>query len=192
MPPKAKFTREQITEAGLNIIRESGMEDLTARTLGKRLGSSSCPIFTVFDNMEEVQTAVKQAAKALYSEYVKEGLKETPAFKGVGMQYVSFAINEPKLFQLLFMSEQKQKPDSESILTAIEDNYDKILDSVRYSYGLEVKDAEILYRHLWIYTHGIAVLLATGMCRFNIEEIGIMLSEIFVPLLKEIKGGNAK
>lgn len=187
MPPKAKFTKEEITEVGLNIIREDGMESLTARNLGKRLSSSSCPIFTAFENMEEVQTAVKQAAKALYAEYVKEGLKETPAFKGVGMQYISFAIHEPKLFQLLFMSKQEQKPNSESILTAIEDNYDEILDSVKYSYGLDVKDAEKLYRQLWIYTHGIATLSVTGMCNFTMNEIGMMLSEVFIPLLKEIK-----
>ena len=31
MPPKAKFTKQQIAEAGLDIIRNEGMENLTAR-----------------------------------------------------------------------------------------------------------------------------------------------------------------
>ena len=57
MPPKAKFTKEQIISKGLDIVREEGMDNLTARALGNRLGSSACPIFTVFENMEEVQTA---------------------------------------------------------------------------------------------------------------------------------------
>ena len=48
MPPKPKFTREKITEAALNIIRTRGAESLTARELGKALGSSPCPIFTLF------------------------------------------------------------------------------------------------------------------------------------------------
>lgn len=47
MPPKAKFTKEQIVNAALDIIRENGTSELTARALGKRLGSSACPIFTV-------------------------------------------------------------------------------------------------------------------------------------------------
>ena len=80
MPPKAKFTKEQIVNAALDIIRENGTSELTARALGKRLGSSACPIFTVFDNMEEVLTETVKAAKILYSSYIKEGLKDTPAF----------------------------------------------------------------------------------------------------------------
>ena len=66
--------------AALDIIRENGTSELTARALGKRLGSSACPIFTVFDNMEEVLTETVKAAKILYSSYITEGLKATPAF----------------------------------------------------------------------------------------------------------------
>ena len=65
MPPKAKFTNQQIVEAVLDIIRNEGMENLTARSLGKRLGSSACPIFTVFENMEEVEAEINKAARAV-------------------------------------------------------------------------------------------------------------------------------
>ena len=53
MPPKAKFTKQQIVDAALEIFRDEGMEKLTSRNLGKKLGSSACPIFTVFSGMEE-------------------------------------------------------------------------------------------------------------------------------------------
>lgn len=43
MPPKARFTKIQITQAGLEIIRNEGMVNLTARALGKKLGSSPPP-----------------------------------------------------------------------------------------------------------------------------------------------------
>lgn len=36
MPPKAKFSKEQITEAGLQIVREKGADGLTARALGEK------------------------------------------------------------------------------------------------------------------------------------------------------------
>ena len=48
MPPKAKFTKEEIAEQALNIIKEEGAAALTARSLGERLGTSSRPIFTAF------------------------------------------------------------------------------------------------------------------------------------------------
>lgn len=191
MPPKAKFTKEQIISKGLDIVREEGMDNLTARALGNRLGSSACPIFTVFENMEEVQTAVKKAVKDIYAQYVSIGLEQSPAFKGVGMQYILFAMKEPRFFQLLFMSEEKDKPDFLNVLSIIEDSFDKILLSVKTSYALDDADALRLYRHLWIYTHGIASLCANKTCNFEIEEIESMLSEVFIPMLKDIKGGKA-
>lgn len=183
MPPKAKFTKEQITNAALEIVRENGIDGLTARTLAKELRCSSCPIFTVFENMEEVQKSILEAAKACYKSYVEKGLADISAFKGVGTQYILFAIQEPKLFQLLFMSEQTSVPDIDQVLPFIEENYEKILTSITEGYGLDRKTAERLYRHLWIYSHGIATLCATRMCRFIDTEISEMISEVFVSLL---------
>lgn len=188
MPPKAKFTKEQITEAALGIIREKGKDSLTARALGNKLGSSSCPIFTAFKNMEEVQQSVIETAKAVYKEYVDKGLTEVPAFRGVGTQYILFAMNEPNLFQLLFMTEQTSVSNLEGVLLMIDENYDKILASIVNGYGIESNVAERLYRHLWIYTHGIATLCVTKMCRFTSEEINDMMTEVFVSLLKSVKG----
>ena len=58
MPPKAKFTKNEIVDAAMQIVREQGLEAVTSRELGKRLGSSACPIFTVFSNMEEVKSEI--------------------------------------------------------------------------------------------------------------------------------------
>ncbi len=187
MPPKAKFTKEEITSAALELVRTDGFESLTARALGKKLGSSSCPIFTVFENMEEVQREVLEAIKDIYKGYVEKGLLEKPAFKGVGTQYILFAMREPKLFQILFMSEQSEQPDINHVLPVIDESYDKILASITGEYGMNEKDAERLYRHLWIYTHGIASLCATKMCHFTGEEISGMMTDVFIGLLKRVK-----
>lgn len=190
MPPKAKFSKEEIVEAALEIVREEGFDALTSRTLGTKLGSSARPVFTVFRNMEEVQQAVKDAAKTLYREYIQEGLSENPAFKGVGTHYILFAVREPKLFQLLFMTEQKQVPDLANVLPLIDENYEQILLSVQDGYGMSRDYAEKLYRHLWIYTHGIATLCATKICRFTGEEIGGLMTEVCMSLLKNMKAGK--
>ena len=158
MPPKCKFTQEEIIQRALDIAREEGIASITARALGAKLSSSSKPIFSVFENMEEVQAEVEKAAKALYAEYVQVGLNQELAFKGVGTQYILFAIKEPKLFQLLFMSVQPQKPSVSGILPIIDESYEQILQSVQKGYDLDKENSERLYRHLWIYTHGIAVL----------------------------------
>lgn len=190
MPPKAKFTKNEIIKAALEIVRTEGFAALTARALGTKLGSSARPIFTVFQSMEEVQQAVVEAAKAMYREYIQKGLADTPAFKGVGTQYILFSMNELKLFQLLFMKEHTNVPELSTVLPMIDDNYEAILSSVKDGYGLTRETAERLYHHLWIYTHGIAALCATKMCRFSGEEISKMMTEIFISLLKNIKAGS--
>lgn len=190
MPPKPKFSKDEIIEAALNIVRADGISSLTARALGLKLGSSARPIFTVFQSMEEVQQAVMEAAKKLYREYVEKGLSEKIAFKGVGTQYILFAVTEPKLFQLLFMAEQKDIPDLSGVLPLIDESYEKILLSIQNGYGINEASAQNLYQHLWIYSHGIAALCATKMCRFTGAELGEMISEIFISLLKNLKAGE--
>lgn len=187
MPPKAKFSREEIIEAAFHIVRTEGMNALTSRALGTKLGSSARPVFTVFQNMEEVQQSVMEAAKSLYKEYIQKGLSEKPAFKGVGTQYILFSIKEPKLFQLLFMTEHRQAPDLSEVLPLIDNNYEQILLAIQNDYEIDKALAENLYRHLWIYTHGIAALCATKMCRFTGEEINEMITEVFISLSAQIK-----
>ena len=50
MPRKFLFTKEQIVNAALELIRKKGMDALTARALGEELGSSAKPIFGLFEN----------------------------------------------------------------------------------------------------------------------------------------------
>ena len=192
MPPRAKFTKDKIIETALDIVRTQGFDALTARALGAKLGSSARPIFTVFQSMEEVQQEVKKAARAMYDGYVEEALsKDRPyqeRFKSVGAQYVRFAMTEPKLFQLLFMREKEDPPDFGGILPLIDGNYESILDSIKGDYGIDGLSAQRLYQHLWVYSHGIASLCATGMCRFTREEIGAMMTEVFFSFLNRTKG----
>ena len=54
MPPKPKFSKEEIVNNALLLVSEKGVQKLTARDLAERLGSSPRPIFTIFNNMDEV------------------------------------------------------------------------------------------------------------------------------------------
>lgn len=190
MPPKAKFTKSEILDIALCITKEQGIDAVTARELGNRLGSSARPIFTVFESMDEVKQSVINKSKGLYGQYVEEGLKNQLAFKGVGIAYIRFAIEQPKLFQLLFMRAAQESKEVSTILPVIDDNYDKILQSVQEPYCLERKAADKIYQHLWTYTHGIATMFATGLCSYSMEQIEERLTEVFMGLLLLEKGKN--
>lgn len=186
MPPKSKFTREEIIAAALKIAEENDISAVTARAIGDKLNSSARPVFTVFKSMEEVITEVKKAAKGIYNEYIREGLKEELPFKGVGKAYIRFAVEKPKLFQFLFMSETDQNT-TVGALPVVDDNYEDILSSITEQYGIPKEDALSLYSHLWIYTHGIASLCATKTVKFSGTEISGMITEVFIALMVKKK-----
>lgn len=188
MPPKAKFTREEIIEAAFQMARAKGIDRITARELGKKLQSSARPIFTVFENMEEVRSEVIVRAKEVYGSYVAEGLRQDLAFKGVGMAYIRFSMEEPMLFRLLFMSAVPGKSGVETILPQIDASYEDILQSVQ-KYVDSREAADMIYQHLWTYTHGIATMCATGLCSYTTEQIGERLTQIFVALMMMEKRG---
>ena len=187
MPPKAKFTREEIIDAAFEIVRRDGMEALTARSLGERLQSSPRPIFTVFNSMDEVQTELLKKGRRLYESYIDEEMSGENAFKGSGIGYIRFAAEEPKLFQLLFMREVDEAPDPEKVLPIIDGYYEKILNSVEREYGLDKKTAERVYLHMWLYSHGIAVAIATKLCTFSKEQISGMLTDVCSGMIAKIK-----
>ncbi len=186
MPPKIKYTKEKIIKASLDLIRAEGMDALTARSLSKKLGSSVVPIFTFFKNMNELQEEIIINIKKVYSQYVQEGLKESLAFKGVGKQYILFAKQEPKFFQILFMSEKKNST-MENFLSLMDDYYEEILNTLQAAYQLEYSLAKKLYIHMLFYTHGIASLCATKVLILEEAEISDILTEAFTAIIKEMK-----
>ena len=190
MPPKQKFTKEELVTAALEITRRDGINTLTARRLGVELDSSSRPIFTVFQNMNEVQNETVLAARALYNQYVLKGLASPNSFKGVGMAYIQFATDEPKLFQLLFMTENGAVPELTDVLSMIDENSSKIIEAVQKEYGLDDTKARKVYQYLWIFTHGIATLCATKVCQFGEAGISAMLDDVCRSILQKMKAGE--
>ena len=190
MPPKPKFTKEEIVAAALELVSEKGIEALTARELGARLGSSARPIFTVFNSMEEVQVEVRAAALKRFESYAEKAMHYTPVFKQVGMQMLLFAMEEPKLYQLVYMSENAGATDFEGIVDRLGDVAQLCVDVIQRDYSLSEKDAKALFEHVWIYTFGIGTLCATGMCRFSQDEIIQMLGQDFMAMLFYAKSGR--
>ena len=97
MAPKNKFTKEEMVEAALRVVRANGIDALTAKTMADALGTSTQPIFTAFGSMDGIKKEVYAAAIRVYDRYTEAGLQERIPFFGVGMQYIRFAREEPEL-----------------------------------------------------------------------------------------------
>ena len=190
MPPKPKFTKEEVIDAALALVSEKGMEALTSRDLGARLGSSARPIFTIFSSMEEVQEEVKKAAIKRFESYAEKAVHYTPVFKQIGMQMILFAKEEPKLYQLGFMSDNNHAENFDAIFGRLGKVAYQCVDVIQKDYGLSELEARKLFEHIWIHTFGIGALCACGMCNFSEEQIIEMLGHDFIAMMMLIKSGK--
>ena len=190
-PPKAKFTKEQITKAALGVVSEKGAQALTAKELGAALGTSTTPIFTVFNSMQEVQDAVMLAAMERFEEYAHKAAHIKPVFKQVGMQMILFAKEEPKLYQLIFMSSISEAQTFDDIYAHLGSVADECLDVLQKDYDLSKDNAKTLFEHVWIHTFGIGALCATGVCDFSHEQIAEMLTQDFTAMMMLMKSGKS-
>ena len=173
MPPKPKFTKEELIQAALELAREGGLEAIVARNLGKKLDTAPSTIFTHFDSVEDIRQAVVEAARELYNGYVEEGLRMVPPMKGFAVQYIRFAMEESNLYSVLFMNKRDDFKYVDFIIS--EGHYERMISAAQDNFSLEREQAEFVYHNMWAYAHGIAVMSATGVCKFSLEEISQML-----------------
>lgn len=192
MPPKPKFTRDEIIDAALSIVSEKGDEALTAQELKSVLNSSASPIFTVFESMNELRDEVREAAMRRFESMLAEAAGDMPRFKQIGMNMVLFGMREPKLYRLLFMRENVDALSFDDVFGQLGATAQLCIEAVRRDYALSEEAAYFLFENMWIYTFGIGTMCAVGMCRFNEDVLGSMLSDEFEALMLLVRSREAK
>ncbi|MGN1180080.1 MAG: TetR/AcrR family transcriptional regulator [Suilimivivens sp.] len=190
MPPKPKCTKEEIVRAAFEMTRESGIEAVAARELGKRLGTSATPIFTHFRNMHEVELEVRKLAMQEFEKHTAGALEYTPAFKQFGIRMVEFAKKEPKLFRVLYMQEHEESSNFDDLFQELGDTAGVCMEILKRDYDLTQQESYQLFRQVWMHTFSICVLEANNICHFSDEEISEILSMEFQGALMFIKSGK--
>ena len=183
MAPKNKFTKEEMTEAALRIVRAKGIDCLTAKTIADELGTSTRPIFTGFGSMKDVKQELYAAAMRIYDSYINTGLQEKIPFLGVGKNYIRFAREEPELYRLLFLSRIPEY----SAVKSMQHLQTLVRPSVMNIYHISTEEADLYFRNLWLVAHSLSTLIVTGDYTYSDEEIGQILTGFSVSIFKSIK-----
>ncbi len=183
MPPKNKFTKDEIIKAAINVTRKKGFLMVTARSVAEELHVSTQPLFVYFHSMEEMRQEIKTKAEEIYCNYVEQGLKEKIPFLGFGMQYIHFAKNEPELYRLLFLGQG----ESNMCLAAMERSENLAKSSIMQTYHMDAPSADRYFRDMWLVVHSIATLIVTESRSFTDSEMEQILTGFSVSLCKAIK-----
>lgn len=185
MAPKNKFTKEEMVEAAMRVVRAKGINGLTAKTMADELGTSTQPVFTAFGSMDTVKQEVYAAAVHVYDSYVDTGLKEKIPFFGVGIEYIRFAREEPELYRFLFLTQtQDQECSAMKSMRHLQELVRPMLVSI---YHITTAEADLYFRNLWLVVHSLSTLIVTGDCPYSDREIGQILTGFSISICKSIK-----
>ncbi len=182
MPPKPKYSKDEIVETAFQLVREKGADALTARELADRLSTSSRPIFTAFENMTELKLAVLKKCQALFEAYVSDerGSGRYPEYKAMGMAYIKLAKQEKNIFKLLYMR------DTTGETELSDSSFSKATDEVQRMLSVDYTVAEKLHFEVWTWVHGIASMLATSYLDLDFELISDMLTDVYQALKERL------
>jgi AcrR family transcriptional regulator len=157
LPPKSKFTREEIVEAAFEIAREVGFSKITARSVASRLKSSVAPIYVNFKTIEDLTQAVVQRVFAL-SEELMAKQKGQNLFENIGKASLAFARDYPVLFRDLVL-----KPNP--YMVSYEETEKAMVDALKNSEEMKdwtTEELRRLFLKMRIFQLGLSAMLANG------------------------------
>ena len=183
MPPKPKYTKEEIVAAAYEITRHKGIDAVVAREVGKCLNTSSSPIFTIWSSMEELREEVRSLAKEKYREYMADIFDYSPSFKEFGMRCVSFAAEEPNLFRMLFLTKGKEHSPYARFKQEFEGIFIPLVEEIMSQVELSKSDAENLLNEMIIFANGISAYVITDKSSFSKEAVSRHLSRVCIGIV---------
>ncbi|MCI5835951.1 MAG: TetR/AcrR family transcriptional regulator [Firmicutes bacterium] len=182
MPKSVKITKEKILEAAFSIVREKGIESLSNRELAKKLNSSIRPIYYQFKNVEELNNELYiKIEKYFYKFLMDKMVDNIPPYKQVGINYIKFAKEETNFFKFLFMSGSDLVP--KEFISRDNEDYQELTKLIKLSTQLKDEDIADFHTKMWVFTHGIAMLVATDTVKLTESQIKELLSLEFQALM---------
>ena len=120
MPAVRKASREQIIDAAVAVLRDDGFSAINARSVAKKLGCSTQPIYFSFKNMDELKAALTERAIELHTQRVRDSLRahegSDSRYSSYGMGFVKFAAEEKQLFRWLYLEGHQLGPYQNDVL----------------------------------------------------------------------------
>lgn len=164
MPPQSKISKDSLLQSASAIIREQGSNALNARSLAKKNGCSTQPIFSKFDSMEDVIGQVRELEFEGFKAHFSESMQgESNPLVGAGMAFMSYAVENPNMFSFLFLEKNSgEETGAPSVSFLKETLFSKdIITYVKNDSGLDEAYVKSVIGNFYYYLAGKAVTTVT-------------------------------
>ena len=166
MPAVRKASREQIIDAAVAVLRDDGFSAINARSVAKKLGCSTQPIYFSFKNMDELKAALTERAIELHTQRVRDSLRAHEGrYSSYGMGFVKFAAEEKQLFRWLYLEGKQLGPYQNDVLLP------EIIAVIVEEFGYSEEVARRFHQDMTYFTYGLAILANTDHLHLTETEL---------------------
>lgn len=170
MPPNQKISKDMIMEAGYQIVKESGIENVNSRNVAKMLGCSTQPIFSQFPSMEDLRQGVHDYACQKFEQDVLFTVTSDSFFRSSYLKVINLAQDEKNIFKLIYLSEYCIGSNFLRTRMNFKSNQ-RIWTELKLKYQLKDNDCSDALERISLLVHGIATLIATANITYDDEQI---------------------
>jgi len=160
MPPKVRFTKDDVIRAAFEIVEERGLNELTARNIAHRLKSSTAPVYSHFKTMDQLAYEVIRKTQKLLLEYTTRSYTDR-VFLNMGTGVAMFACEHSRLYKVLLLEGDNYRDVVNEFLEILELQLAK---DQRFK-SLSSDERHTLLNKMWTFTHGLASLICVGMIK---------------------------
>ncbi len=176
MPPKAKITKDMVIDAAFEVAREAGGESINARTVAKKLNCSTQPVMYHFATIEELKKAVYKKADGYHTEYLMN-ITQDNVLLSIGLNYIRFAVEEPRLFRLLFQSGFAAENSLLEMVNAEE--LTPVISAMREAMNLNMEQTKEIFITLALFVHGYASIIVNHSLEYDEDLISTHLERVY-------------
>lgn len=161
--------RQELIDAGIRLITENGVENLSLRRIAAACGVSHTAPYKHFQNKDDMLAAILQYVLVQFAQGLQESVDRQPGtpperLMELGKGYVQFMAEHPDYLKILFFTGFMSPVPREELANTATDRRPYLLfqqTAIAYLEYLHIPKAE--YRphliSLWALVHGIAVML---------------------------------
>lgn len=184
--PKAKILKDMVIDAAFEIARESGIDNVNARTVSEKLGCSTQPVMYHFKTIEELKAAVYEKADEFHTGYLMSvRTPEDGVMMNIGLNYIRFAIEEPNLFRLLFQS--GYAPENNLLEMIDSPMLEPVISVMREEMSLDTEKTKEVFLILAMFAHGYASIIANNSLEFDEKLIASHLEKAYNGAVASVK-----
>ena len=181
MPAAKKVSRDQIIDAAVDVLRDGGFSAVNARSVAKKIGCSTQPIYFSFKSMDELKAALTERAIQMHTQRVRDSLRRHEGndsrYSSYGMGFVKFAAEEKQLFRWLYLEGQQLGPYQSDILMQ------EIIGVIVDEFGYTEDVARRFHQDMIYFTYGLAILANTDHLHLTEPELREALRREFRALI---------